>query len=496
VKEIIEDQRSDDDRFVSSHRAMLLLLHGDDSLPVRVVVDEPLSEDEHAQWLACARWKIDAPDGRVLVAGGFDPDVLQWWLEKDGPDKNGRGVAVIHVPKGTWRADLYAHVGSMNGRHLIGEAPRKPGEWFRKDYADAQFPLWLVQMLRYSGEDDPGYEDLWRNPDENIRSGALSVDLTQRSFVGFLLHLHHDESVPLSPAPDGGWFELETGARLPERFPRGLPATVDDPGLTQLARQILQEKDPEPEPPPPAKEPMSVHDSWDGDPLTPLEGGAAEEELQLIIHAYLLGLFASESAPEVELRVANAGAWQPSSPQHDFVAIPHEGGGYRGGPPANFGGWAMLSAMITAGLAIADLPDGARLELAMRNLNDGETPQVGRFWLAGTVHGGRWRITHASPQTHAATLADALVFTRDVFYDDRLVVRNDDERAVMMKMLEEWNFLVDQKNPPTWKGDVLSFARYQERERCIWGGPVFRHRYAGAWPMPPLDEDDEDDEDE
>src|SRR5215217_4039710 len=76
VDAIIEDQRSDDFRFVTEHKAMLLELYGDDSMPVRIVADEPLSADEEAQWLARASWRIDTADGRMLVMGGFDPDVL------------------------------------------------------------------------------------------------------------------------------------------------------------------------------------------------------------------------------------------------------------------------------------------------------------------------------------------------------------------------------------------------------------------------------------
>jgi hypothetical protein len=105
-----------------NHQALLLELYGDDSLPVRAVVDEPLTSDEEAQWLACATWRIDAPDWRLLVMGGFDPDVLSWWRDAGMPDKDGRGVAVIAATPGAWRVDLYAHAGSMNGRQILDEA--------------------------------------------------------------------------------------------------------------------------------------------------------------------------------------------------------------------------------------------------------------------------------------------------------------------------------------------------------------------------------------
>jgi hypothetical protein len=43
--EIIEDGRENDLQFVERHQALLLKLYGDDSLPVRIVVDEPLMAD-------------------------------------------------------------------------------------------------------------------------------------------------------------------------------------------------------------------------------------------------------------------------------------------------------------------------------------------------------------------------------------------------------------------------------------------------------------------
>jgi hypothetical protein len=70
VDAIIEDAREDDFRFVKDRKAMLIELYGDDSMPVRIVVDEPLTPDEEAQWLARYTWQIDTSDGRMLVMGG------------------------------------------------------------------------------------------------------------------------------------------------------------------------------------------------------------------------------------------------------------------------------------------------------------------------------------------------------------------------------------------------------------------------------------------
>ncbi len=483
VPEMIADARENDSVFMESRGALLLELYGDDSMPVRVVADEPLTADEQAQWVGCVRWQIDVPDGRILVAGGFDPDVLADWLEKNGPDGDGYGVAVVKVPAGTWRADLYAHVGSMNGRQLVGETA---GAWFRRDHPGRPFPLWLVRILRFSGDEDPGHEEEWRRPDEKIRSGEIPVDLGTRGFVGFLLHLHRDESAPLSPAPEGGWFALDTGARTPEVCPTGLASTVEDRELVHIAKSILQEKAPQ-APPPLAQEPMRVLEGWPGEPLAALET-PVELNVKLIIEAYLLGLLASDGGLAAELRIGSAAGWAPSPPQHDWVALPHDGG-FRAGPPPTIGGWGMLSALVMAGQHIEELPDGARLELATRNLDD--TAAIpGRLWFAGTVHGGKWRITHASPRVAAAALRDALAFAHDLFLDDCVTVRGEEERALIADELRKIAFLLDTK--PQWKGDTLSMAREQERVRCMVASPLFRRRYANAWPMPEPDEDDED----
>ena len=129
VDAIIEDQRSDDFQFVTGYKTLLLELYGDDSLPVRIVVDEPLTVDEQAQWLARASWRIDTSDGRMLVMGGFDPDVLSWWKDA-GADGDGRGVAAFSAAPGSWRVDVYAHVGSMNGRAILDDAGERPGRPF------------------------------------------------------------------------------------------------------------------------------------------------------------------------------------------------------------------------------------------------------------------------------------------------------------------------------------------------------------------------------
>ena len=227
IDDIIEDQRDDDLKFVTTFKALLLELYGDDSMPVRLVVDEPLQRDEEEQWLARASWRLDATSGRLVVMGGFDPDVLAWWKEATGGDSDGRGVVFVEVPVGSLRVDVYAHVGSMNGRQILSEGREKPGVAFRRSHPDRPFPIWLARMLEHSADDDPGHESLWRNLRESVRTGQLVIDLADSPAIGFLVHVQKF-SGSLGPAPESGWFARDVNARVPAKFPLGLPSGVPD----------------------------------------------------------------------------------------------------------------------------------------------------------------------------------------------------------------------------------------------------------------------------
>ena len=130
AEDIVRDARGHDLRFVENHQAMLLELDGDDSMPVRVVVDEPLTPDEENQWLARATWQLNIRDGRMLVMGGFDPDVLQDVARGPRPGRGQLGCfSRDGAQRDVARARLHAcglqrrpaHVGRARGatRHVL-----------------------------------------------------------------------------------------------------------------------------------------------------------------------------------------------------------------------------------------------------------------------------------------------------------------------------------------------------------------------------------------
>jgi hypothetical protein len=184
-----------------------------------------LRDDEEAEWLARATWRLDTSDGRLLVMGGFDPDLLALWRDESGRGANVRGVALFDVGPGSWRVDVYAHAGSMNGRQILSEADVKPGAAFRRSHPGRPFPLWLAKMLEFSADADPGHEDDWQDLQASVESGRLAVDTNDVSTIGFVVHVM-PWTGPVPEPPETGWFPRDVNRRLPATFPLGLTSDV------------------------------------------------------------------------------------------------------------------------------------------------------------------------------------------------------------------------------------------------------------------------------
>ena len=485
VDEIIDDGRSDDMRFVTGHKALLLELYGDDSLPIRIVVDEPLTADEEAQWLARASWRIDTSDGRVLAMGGFDPDVLSWWKDA-GADGDGRGIAAFAAGPGSWRVDVYAHVGSMNGRVILGEADEKPGTAFRRSHPGHAFPLWLAQMLQFSGEDDPGFESLWQDVKGNIAARTLAVDTKGADPVGFLVHLTPFTGPDLA-APDGGWFDRESNRRVPAVFPVGLPSDVPDPDLTSFRNDLLGRRPPEPERPI-ADTVVQIIEVWTGDTLSAVTGGTvtiAPNELHVL---HWMAALTADSPPRFEILIEPRGDWTPPAPTPDFAVVPKGRSMTAIGPVKNSGGWHVWWTARSVAAALGPIPDGSSIDVAMApRLDDDEDlrPEVGRALYSGTVTQGRFEITHASPRVAHDTLAAAIAFVRDLSTHGRMTVRGGAERAAFDEAAEMFS---PEEGSLVWEGDVVRLADPDERTLLLLASKVFRLRFGDQWAV---DSDDD-----
>lgn len=473
--------------FVKAYKALLLELYGDDSMPVRIVVDEPLLPEEEAQWLARATWRVDAPDGRLLVMGGFDPDIVRWWKEQHGPDGDGQGVAVVKARPGSWKVDVYAHVGSMNGRAILSEADEKPGAFFRRCHPDRAFPLWFAKMLDFSGEDDAGHEELWKDVVKSVKDGRLRIDTEPASAIGFLVHLTPFTGSPPEP-PAEAWIARDAGRRLPEVFPLGLAAAVPDPDLEYFLDKLLARPKPA-EVIPVATRLVEIIEVWSGDPLKRLGGGDCELKPADAFHLYWMAALAADSSPRFELWVTPKGPWTPPESCPEFAVV-SKGAIWALGPPPHTLGWFTWWAAGMAAKALAGVPDGSTLDLAMaKDASDDEkgNPAAGRALFSGDVKGGAWHIAEASPAVTREALDAALRFVRDLVAGERISVRGDAERRAFDAAVAGCGFLA-----PTvaWEGDTVRLAEPNERMLLMLAVPVFRTRFAAQWPCDPIGADE------
>lgn len=221
----IDDEREHDRQLVQDRQVILLMLEGDDSFPCRVVVGGELDKKEQSEWMAKVTWPLEITDGRLLVAGGFDPRVFEAF--RDGDDVFEDSVHAFEVANGTWLVDVYTHRATISGRFLDEAWPERLGAWFRREHPTERFPAWMARELQLSPELDPGYEELWEDVRASIKSGRLDVDPEANSAIGYLVHLRpFDASEPVSSLPPDGWFGSDTGARTPLVCPTGLHTEV------------------------------------------------------------------------------------------------------------------------------------------------------------------------------------------------------------------------------------------------------------------------------
>jgi hypothetical protein len=226
VDRVIDDRRESDLRFVDDHEVILGSLVGDTPYLARVILGESLSADEEEQWIAHYRWALQVPCGRLLLCGGFDPDVLSRWRD-EGRDPYVHEVA---VPPGHYLVDVYTYLHTMNGRVMADDIWKEHlGAWFRRDHPGRAFPSWLAGELCLFSEQDPGHEREWNHVTTSVGQGKLDIDTTTLDWISFAFHLQPYDEMPLGAPPEDGWFAPEAGLRRPARFPLGISSAVRNP---------------------------------------------------------------------------------------------------------------------------------------------------------------------------------------------------------------------------------------------------------------------------
>jgi hypothetical protein len=495
VDRVVADRRGNDGQFVTAHQAVLGLLVGDDQFIARVVVDEPLSQAEQDEWIAHYRWALDVPCGRLLVCGGFDPDVIGWW--RDG--LHGRkGVKEIAVPPGKYLVDVYTYLHSMNGRMILSEVlGEKLGEWFRKDHPGRAFPAWVAGELAMFPEYDPGHEDEWKALAGSVKGGKLAVETTPLDWVGFVVHLQpFDPKAALTEPEEGDWFGAGQGMRRPARFPLGLSSAAHDPEYREALKALLP---PKPAPPPP---PVEVFSHVGALSLVPITGGTVNVPAAAIARVYRLGWFTA-SFVHPELRLEGPGV-QDLARYFADPAIPEVVGDALQVRFAGAAGVSILNRVKKIGAEPwSHVPAGTTLELATRELAQPDTSLGGpgflRFRGTISVQGGEriWTIREAFPTVSAEALRRALALSAASESDHRLVLSNEDEakrvhdafRTRSRGKIYPWIKLER-------KGAELRLSQAEENTIQFIAQEGFRSMFSSVWPCQIEEVDEEIDEDE
>lgn len=221
IPAIIADYREHDERFVFDHKAALFGLEGDDYSVIRVVVNEPLTDAEAAEWIARACWRLNVSSSQVVISGGFDPDCLADWLEAgDRQDSH-----AIDLPPGDYQITLYTYLHSMNGAVWVNrydDTPLLPSlsEWFRHDHHTTPVPSWLAAMFAYEDVDP---QDEWYPIRENVQAGRIAIAPQPLHWIGYLIHLVPFTATTVLDQPGAdGWFDAQTGLRVPAQCPLGI----------------------------------------------------------------------------------------------------------------------------------------------------------------------------------------------------------------------------------------------------------------------------------
>ena len=198
-----------DDRLAEAVQAGLIfpvMLMGDNSWNLRVVLDEPLNAQEAAEWVCQHVWWLTIPGGQLSIEGAFDPDMAD-------EDILGDMLAYMPVPPGDYRVEVYTYLPQGNAYEALERLGMDDplAEWFERTRPGETLPLWLMWQERYDL-----YEQLSDEDQERAQSG----------FIDFVARLTPLADVPPLPDLDDGWMSPVNNPRLPEQCPLGLAVTA------------------------------------------------------------------------------------------------------------------------------------------------------------------------------------------------------------------------------------------------------------------------------
>ncbi len=439
----------------------------DDALVLRVVANEPLLEQEEAEWLDRFVAKLSIPDGKLAMCGGIE------FLES--PETFQDYVRYVDVDPGDYLVTVYTYFGSVNAPdeddvNGKGETLKK---YWKRTRKGEKVPGWIIAA-------DEGEE--W---EEDVPT----------YLIGNLIHLMPHDREPAPLTLEGGWISEEVAPRLPELCPRGI-LTTEVEGLTDRDEYVQTDLEYI------HKIPDLVADLE----VVPVAGGPISVGVAEVVLPYWLAWFCGETHPY--LRLSNCPGveieWPgflegiKGTPTDDGWRVDIEGQNAR---------FTQFRHLRRIGELLTALPDRAVIELAAAQdaveLDDDQEeeekdsenfpPLAGFHRYSGPVRGGQWHIEATYPPIDSATLTDMLTLARETEAGQGITVRDDDEADQILEDCEERDMaLMD--TPPRKKGKQLTFKKADLHLLPFLGARFWWTRFREVWPT--INRDDEDEVDD
>lgn len=439
---------------VAAGKLVPVELRQDDSVLVRVVVDEPLTEVEAEEWVGKLTAKLLVKGGELVLCGGIG------FLE-DGGEAEAEHVVGLEVEDGTYHADLYAHLPGVNGPLCVDE---EPAAYWKRTRGRKKPPAWITE----------------------------SLELDEGAPIGFLLHLTplgaRKKVAAATLGPDG-WFSVEAWERrAPGKCPAGLASSDVLRAAPRGAGEAVEVELPDLEGLLAGCEPKKIGN------------GPVELPLGDLDVLFTLAWFATDSSnPEVRVELP-AGKAPPALDGLEHTQVVRDGQRLRLGGLVGGARWGAFHLVREAARALKDLPDRSTVELLsacpplFEDDDDGDDEgDAGKQRYRGTVKKGVLRLDLAYPAVNAALLREALALAREAREGKALTMRSAREAEELRTkvMASSDGCLFTGKSALVADGAALRLAQPDDAFLTIAAAYVFRARWSTVWPVA-AEEEDED----
>ena len=412
----------------------------DDSINVRVVLDEDLSEAEREEAYDRFDAVLAVPDGRLLVMGGseYTEEPSHEYIEEYGK--------IVKIPPGNYSVTVLTYYHGPN----VAIFEENIAEYFTNTRPGKKLPRWIAD------EDD------------------------ETNYISFVLHLRIRNHLGPNPIPlsEDGWVPEAVNKQRPAKCPLGLVAkrltgkTVEQKQVALIYR-------------------FRVFEALAGIEMEPVAGSPVAIPIRNIVLPHWIAWMAGETHPE--LRVTPNGDWNPEWPGFlngiqetrigDSWLIEIEGMNAR---------WSPFGHLSIVGALLETLPDGSIVEVGWAGAQPGEEEgdeeegePSGIMRLNGVVVQGRWHIEQSYPSFDHSTLISLLAFAEEAHTAEGFKMKDQTERDAIIRHCKQHAFFFKQ-TPPV--ADGLNLRSAEPSYNPFLAAHIFAKRFDGIIPI--MDWDD------